>query len=113
MFCGKYSVVVNQDSGKIKLKHGFEGRKVSVLCLKSKEGSLFVAASADETEIKEYIDTYEVVDCMHHENISDEILLPEIFFEDIQNDKFLAVMIIAVGNSIEIIKKDSLKHLFE
>lgn len=107
MFCGKYLADVN--GREIRLRHGFGGNKVSVLCLKSNEECLFVAVCADETEIKEYSDVYAVVDC-RQEEINDVVELPEIFLKHLDGEKILTV--VGVGKGVEILKNNSLDHLF-
>jgi len=108
MFCGKYLVQVKNK--KIKLKHGFGGAIVDVLCAKTESDVLITVLTADKNELKEYMEIYEIVDHIQVE-IDDIIVLPDEFYNSLGNDKIVTVF--GVQKSIEIVKNDSAEHLFE
>lgn len=108
MFCGKYLARVQNK--KIKLKQGFNGCNVDILCAKKENDVLITVLTADENELKEYMEVYEVVDHIQTE-IDDVVVLPDAFYNSLGNDKI--VTIFGVQKSIEIVKNDSVEHLFE
>ena len=108
MFCGKYLAQVQNK--KIKLKHGFGGVIVDVLCAKTENDVLITVLTADKNELDEYMEIYEIVDHTQ-EKIDDTVILPNDFYNSLGGDKIVAVF--GVQKSLEIVKKDSTEHLFK
>lgn len=108
MFCGKH--LAHVQNKKIKLKHGFDGVNVDILCAKTENGVLITVLTADKNELKEYMEVYEVVDHIQAE-IDDVVVLPDAFYNSLGNDKIVTVF--GVQKSIEIVKNNSVVHLFE
>lgn len=108
MFCGRYLVQVQNK--KIKLKHGFGGANVDILCAKTENDVLITVLTADKNELKEYMEVYEVIDHIQAE-IDDVVVLPDTFCNSLGNDKIVTVF--GVQKSIEIVKNNSVEHLFE
>jgi len=108
MFCGKYLAQVQNK--KIKLKYGFGGVIVDVLCAKTENDVLITVLTADKNELDEYMEIYEIVDHTQ-EKIDDTVVLPDDFYNSLGSDKIVTVF--GVQKSLEIVKSDSTEHLFE